>query len=132
MTRYGRARRGTSFIEALTTAIILIPIALCFLDLIVLVIANTYNDTAAKNAARAAANQPDGKLAFEAAQKALASVKSSALVKTFALTIEMFDYPANRSVVTCKTKIVVHLPVPFPGLSEVVFMAKAAEPIVAR
>jgi len=46
-------KNGHSIVEAVTAALILIPITLLILDLLVLVIANSMNDTAAKNAARA-------------------------------------------------------------------------------
>lgn len=123
-------RRGTSAIEAVAAAIVLVPVALCLLDLIVIVIANSMNDTAAKNAARAAANQPDGPSAFNAARNAIQTFRSSQIVKS--ITIDIFDYPASKDAVTCQTRMVVHLPVPFPGFSEIQFVAKDVEPIVVK
>jgi hypothetical protein len=116
-------------IEAVVASFILVPIALCLLDLSVVVVANSMNDTAAKNAARAAANQADGGIAFNAANNALSSISGSAIVKSISLLT--FDYPLDQSAVTCQTKMIVHLPVPFPGLTDITFMAQDVEPIVA-
>ncbi len=66
-----RKSRGGSLIETVSAAILLVPIALAILDVIVLVVANSMNDTAVKNAARAAANQEDWQHAFDAAKVAL-------------------------------------------------------------
>lgn len=128
--RRRRNRRGFSLIEAVTGAMILIPIALFLLDVTVLIIATTMNDTAVKNAARAAANQPEGVEGFQAAQKSLNSFKSSALVKS--LTLSKYDYPASRDAVTCETKMVVALPVPIPGYDNITFLGRAVEPIVGN
>ena len=48
------------------------------------------------------------------------------------LELAVFDYPASKDAVTCQTKMIVHLPVPFPGISDVTFMAKDVEPIVVK
>lgn len=125
-----RTKRGSGLIESVTVAVILIPIALCLLDLMVLVAANAINDMAAKNAARAAANQSNGLAALAAAQKSLQSFTSSPIVKE--ISLEMFDYPADKTAVTCQTSMLVRLPVPFPGLSELTFKAKDVEPIMMR
>jgi hypothetical protein len=132
MRKRARTRKGSGLIEAVTAAIILVPLALCMLDLIVIVIANCMNDTAVKNAARAAANQNDGGTALNAAQNALAKFQATSIIKTIDLQLALFDYPADKEAVTVETKMTVHLPVPFPGISEVDFMAKDVEPIVAQ
>lgn len=124
-----RKSRGSGLMEAVMAAIILVPIALALLDLTVMVIANSMNDTAAKNAARAAANQPEGGAAFAAAQKALATFQASTLVKS--LTLNDFDYPAGgNGSVSLTTKMEVKLPVPFPGFAGYTFTARDVEPIV--
>lgn len=125
-----RTRRGQSFIEAVCAAFIIIPLALCLLDLIVLVVANSMNDTAAKNAARAAANQPDGNSALAAAQKSLSSFKKSAIITDVILQGLDYPDPNNAGAVSCKVKISVHMPMPFPGFSDIAFTAQAVEPIV--
>lgn len=128
MKSRSRSGRGQGFAEAIAAAIVLIPIALCLLDLIVIVIANSMNDTAAKNAARAAANQKDANSATQAANKALTSFKSSAIVNS--ITIDgAVDY-SGKDYVAVTTKMIVNLPVPFPGYSQMTFVAKDVEPIV--
>lgn len=123
-----RTSRGAQMAEAVLAAFILIPLTLGMLDLFVVVLANSMNDTAVKNAARAAANQDNGADAFNAAKQALQSFKSSSIVQS--IEIDIFTYPADKSEVTCQTIMRVHLPVPIPGASDVVFKAKDVEPIV--
>lgn len=123
-----RRKRGTGFIEAVCAAMILIPLALCLLDLITLAIANSIHDTALKNATRAAANQPDGTSAQQAADKSLESVRQSGIIKS--ITIDTVDYAPGQDV-AIQTTMKVKLPVPFPGLSNLTFKAAAVEPIVA-
>jgi Flp pilus assembly protein TadG len=124
-----RTRKGSGIIEAVSVAIVLIMVAITMLDLIVLIIANSMNDTAAKNAARAAANQADGSTAEDAANKALESFRSSTLVTS--LVLDDIQYAkATKDGVMVQTKMIVHLPMPFPGWSEMTFIAKDVEPIV--
>lgn len=124
-----RAKRGSGLIEAILAATILVPIALFLLDLTVMIIANSMNDTAAKNAARAAANQPNGTAAHAAAEKALASFQASTIVKSLALS--EFDYPPKGvGSVSVVTVMEVKLPVPVPGFAGYTFKAGDVEPIV--
>lgn len=125
--RSRRSRRGVSLIEAALGALILIPIALLIVDLIAIVIANSMNDTAVKNCARAGANQPNPQSAGEAADKVLATFQQSGIVKS--LTLEDLAYTENE-VCTARTTMVVRVPVPFPGLNEITFRGMAVEPIV--
>jgi hypothetical protein len=117
-------------IEAVTAAIVLVPIGLCLLDLIVLVIADSMNDTAAKNAARAAANMPDFNSALAAAKQSLTATQNSSIVTS--LSIATLDYPDANDSVTCQTIMQVRLPVPFPGISSITFKAKDSEPILVK
>ncbi len=123
-----RKSKGTSIVESALAAILLVPIALAILDLIVIVVANSMNDTACKNAARAAANQSEGAQAFNAAKKSLESSKASTIVKS--IVFEIFDWQGLDGNVTCSTKMVVRLPVPFPGMQEISFVAKDVEAVV--
>lgn len=123
-----RRESGRGLVEAVTAAFILIPIAFFLLDVTVLILASTMNDTAVKNAARAAANQEDGGAAFQAANKSLENFKSSSIIKSLDLT--KFDYPGSKTSVTCETTIVVNVPIPVPGYDDIKFTARAVEPIV--
>ena len=125
-----RQRKGQCFIELAVGALFLIPLALMSLDIVTLVLANLTNDTAAKNAAREAANQPDATAAKEAAIKAINGIKKSTIITS--ITLEEFDYPNSKDSVTVKTKVDVKLPVPFPGHSHEVFTAKSVQPIVSE
>ncbi|MCC7532149.1 MAG: hypothetical protein IT342_26840 [Candidatus Melainabacteria bacterium] len=114
-------------IEAALGALILIPIALAIVDLITIVIANSMNDTAVKNCARAGANQPNGNAAQLAGEKALATFKQSGIVKS--LVLDELTW-AENGVCTAKTIMVVKMPVPLAGFSEMTFNGKATEPVV--
>ena len=118
-----RTKRGGGLIEAITAGFILVPLGFCMLDLIVIVIANCMNDGAVKCAARAAANQGDGTAALDAAETAMNNFIQTSVIRNIDLDISMFDYPADKTGVTVQTKMTVHLPIPFPGLSEVDFVA---------
>jgi len=124
-----RAARGSSFIEAICIATVLIPITLVLLDCITIVIANSMNDTAAKNAARAAASQEDGGNAALAAEKAIAPFKKPSPIIN-SLSIKELAYGADT--VSCTTTIDIHLPMPFPGYTNLKFDAKDIEPIVGK
>jgi hypothetical protein len=128
-----RSKRGSGLIESVLAAFILIPLALCIIDLIVLVIANSMNDTLVKNMARAAANQTDGGQAYQAALNARQSFKPSPIVDS--IDLETFDWPPNGAsdpAVSVKTKMVVRMPVPFPFYGDkVTFIAADTEPVVA-
>jgi len=123
-----KRRRGASLIEAALGALILIPIALLIVDLMCLVFATSINDTAAKNCARAGANQPNGPAADAAANKALATFQKSGIVKS--IVIDDLDYQGEGGNCICRTTMVVNLPVPFPGMTSATFSNRATEPIV--
>jgi len=125
-----RTTKGSGLAEAAVAAIVLIPLALGMLDIIFIVLANSINDTACKNAARAAANETNGTLAKDAALKSLSSFQTSAIIPS--LQLVSLDIPPTADSVACKTKILVILPVPVPGCSQITFMANAVEPIVVK
>jgi hypothetical protein len=125
-----RKAHGQGLAEAIAAAIILIPLAFCLLDFIVLIIANSTNDTLAKNCARAAANQDSQVKALEAAQKSIKSFHASTIISADALQLSGFNYDQTKGYVTAQTMMKVHLPMPFPGYSDMTFQAMASEPIV--
>lgn len=126
--RRTRTGRGTSLTEAVVAAMIFVPVALFILDLAVLVITNSKNDQAAKNAARAAASQPAGNQANSAAQQSISSIKKSSIIQS--LVIKDLVYNPGAGSVTCQTRMIVQVPIPFPGFSQFTFIAQAKEPIV--
>lgn len=125
-----RRNKGSGLAEAAVAALFLIPLALGILDIIFIVLANNINDTACKNAARAAANQTNPSLATDAAKKSLSSFQPSQIIPS--LQLISVDIPQDYSSVACKTQIIVKLPVPVPGFSQVTFLANAVEPIVVK
>ncbi|MFN8550411.1 MAG: hypothetical protein U0103_02885 [Candidatus Obscuribacterales bacterium] len=129
--RKRRTRRGVGLIEAIVMAIVLIPVTLFFLDLIVLVLANWTNDAACKNAARVAANQRIGDDAVKAAERAINSYRKNSIVKSIRMVTLDYD-EVGHTIVAVQTELVVHLPVPVPGYSDIKFIAKDVEPILVK
>jgi hypothetical protein len=126
--RISRKARGQALIEAVCTAMILIPLALCMLDILVLIVANSMNDSCAKSAARSAANQADKPTALAAAKIAVSSLHTSAIITN--VSMPGFLYDTGSGKVTVQTQIGVHLPMPFPGFTDMTFEAKDVEAIV--
>jgi Flp pilus assembly protein TadG len=126
--KYGinRDHRGTSLIEVAIAGLILIPLALCMLDLLVFVTTSSINEGAAKTAARAAANQTDRPSALAAAQKALNDYQPTTIA-----TIKLIDVAWTTDKVVVLTQVQVRLPVPFPGITTETVMAQATEPVVS-
>lgn len=130
MRTYQRTAQGQGFIEVLVMTMAIIPIALFMMDAMVVVSTNVVNDTAAKNAARAAANQSDGSSAKSAALKALQAFKPSPIIAS--VQLDDFQYPLSKEGVTVRTKMEIKLPAPLPGYSTLTFLARDIEPIVAQ
>ncbi len=124
-----RSSQGSGLIESIGIGIVIVLVVMALVDMIFLVLANSLNDTAVKNAARAAANQKDSNKANEAAKKSLSTMKCPPYVSS--LTLQKVVY-ADNDVVTCNTRMVVKLPVPVFGIgSEYEFIGQDTEPIVA-
>ncbi len=124
-----RKTKGVGLVETIVMAIVLIPVTLFFLDLIVLVLANSINDSACKNAARVAANQRTFNDAITASEKAVAAYSKNSIVRS--LKILTMDYDeAGHTKVAVTTEVKVHMPIPFPGYSDFTFLAKDVEPII--
>ena len=125
-----RKRKGAALIETAAAAIFLIPIVLGLLDAVSMVICSITNDEIAKNAARAAANQPDESSAFTAAQNAINSVKHSPIIAN--VTLKDFSYSSSdQSSVMVQSQIECNLPVKIAGMQNVNFVAQSVQPIVA-
>jgi hypothetical protein len=127
-----RDQRGSQLAESLVIGIFILMITLALIDLIVMVLANSVNDGAAKNAARAAASQADYPKALQAAQNAVNGPKRNATTFITALALQKMDY-SDHNIVSCTTKMELKLPIPVPGIgANFVFMAQATEPIVGH
>lgn len=127
-----RGQRGSQLAEALAIGIFILVITLGLIDLIVMVMANSANDAAAKNAARAAANQASYPKALQAAQTSLNGRKASASSFITSIILQKLDY-SDKNIVSCTTKMELKLPIPIPGVGgNFVFMAQDTEPIVAH
>ncbi len=128
--RNTRNQKGQCFVEVICGMFILIPIALLALDLGVLVLGNSANDSLAKNCARAAANAQSQDTAKDAAVKVVNDFPSSPLIEKVELDTSKLMYDAKETVTT-ETVITVHLPVTLPGTVErIAFRARATEPVV--
>ena len=127
--RGANRRLGQSIIEVLVGCIFLIPMALAGLDVIVLVLANSANDSLVKNAARAAANQTTRNGALIAAQRCVDAFHTSNII----VGVEMaqnVDYQQDKNV-SVKTVMTVKMPVGIAGFEIIKFQAQATEPVVA-
>jgi hypothetical protein len=126
----GRDNRGQVFIEVLCGLFIIIPIALFALDLIVLILGNSANDTLAKNCARAAANAQSADKAREAAQQVVNRFPFSPLIEKVELDNSKMSYNEKENVTT-ETILTVRIPVTLPGTKQkIAFRARATEPVV--
>jgi Flp pilus assembly protein TadG len=126
--RAGRKTKGEALISVAIGASILMTISFFALDLAFAVLANSCNDTLARNAARAAANQQDGGSANLAAQGVVQDFRTSKIIP--AVQLAQFDY-LNKESVTVITKMNVKVPCGVPGLPEYIsFNAKHTEAIV--
>ncbi|MBS1952616.1 MAG: hypothetical protein JST89_00375 [Cyanobacteria bacterium SZAS-4] len=126
-----RKTKGVGLVESIVMAIVLIPVTLFFLDLIVLVLANSINDSACKNAARVAANQKTIEDAAPAAEKAVAAYSKNSIIRSLKLLTIDYD-EANHTNVKVTTQLKVHMPIPFPGYSDFTFLARDVEPILVK
>src|SRR5882757_9264918 len=86
-----RNAKGVGLVETIVMAIVLIPVTLFFLDLIVIVMANSANDGACKNATRVAANQNSGVDAVTAAEQSIKAVRSNSIVKSIRIVTLEYD-----------------------------------------
>jgi hypothetical protein len=124
--------RGSQMIEAVAVGTVIIVIAMALIDMIVMVLANGVNDSAAKNAARAAASQPSLAKAVAAAQNSLKENHKNSTGFITELTLKSVDYIPNKTV-SATTKMHVSLPIPVPGIgASYTFLAQATEPVVAH
>ena len=125
-----RGTKGNCFIECVLGGALLIPIALCMLDLGTLVLGAELNDTLARQAARAAANEQSQALAQDAVDKAAEPFEASpSNLTTF--TVEPVDYKvSDPESVTVKSAVKIAVPFPFPFLSGETLVAQATMPVI--
>lgn len=129
--RLRRARAGQCAIELVIGLICFVPLAMFLIDVFSAVAMSSINDTLAKSAARAAANQQTQHLANVAAQHAINRfpVQPNGLVRSVELI--GVDYHANNKVAV-RVALQTALPAPLPFLNSTPrFLAQAVEPIVA-
>jgi hypothetical protein len=122
---------GQSLVEVAVGMLVLVPVALFLLDVGALVLAQTSNDTLAKNAARAAAEQPDEAKAKAASKDVVDKFGLSTIVSERP-TLEMTYNNGQDVIVRTTMKVKLIVPVPFvPQLDNPTFTAQAREAIVA-
>jgi Flp pilus assembly protein TadG len=128
--RIMRTKKGQCFIEMIVGSMVLIPVCLVGLDFVALVLANSMNDSLAKSAARAAANQQTKPAAQAAALQVVSAFPISTMINDIKLTSPI-DYN-GKDKVAVNTTMTVRLPAPFPGFNQFDFRAQAVEPIVGK
>jgi Flp pilus assembly protein TadG len=120
-----RGTKGNCFIECVLGGALLIPIALCMLDLGTLVLGAELNDTLARQAARAAANEQTQALAQDAADKAAEPFTTSQLT-----TFSVDNVAYTTDSVSVKTSVQITVPFQFPFLSGETLVAQATMPVI--
>ncbi len=131
MRNHKRSTNGQVYIEVLCGIMILIPIALFGLDLIVLVLANSANDSLAKDCARAAANAQGSGGALTAAKQIVDQFPASPLIEKVILDDSKLSFNTSAGAVVVETEMTVRIPVTLPGtISSMKFRARASEPVV--
>lgn len=99
------------------------------LDAVVLVLANSANDTLAKNCARAAANTQSANAAKQAAIQVVKAFPTSPYVENVGFLGSKLVYEKDK--VRTETVVIVKLPIALPGTVEkVAFHAASTEPLV--
>ena len=125
-----RRSSGAGLVEAAAVGILILMITMALIDLIVLVMANSINDTAAKNAARAAANQAEYRTALQAAEHSIKGMNASGFITSLVLQDLVYT---DKQTVQCITKMNLKLPIPIPGIkADFEFTAQDTEPIVGH
>jgi Flp pilus assembly protein TadG len=127
-----RSRKGQALIETAVASIFIVPVVLGLLDVSVMVMANQINDSVAKNAARAAANQPDQMSAQKAAQNVFDHVAHSPIITNVSLNPGGFNYSGSKDGVSVQSRMDVNLPVAIAGWQHQVFIAQSVQPIVSE
>ncbi len=123
---------GSGLVETVAVAILILVITLALIDLIVMVMANSINDTAAKNTARAAANQAEYRTALQAAEHSIKGMKTTGEGFITSLVLQDLVY-TDKQTVQCITRMHLKLPIPIPGIgADFDFMAQDTEPIVGH
>lgn len=129
MRSNARRRQGQVFIEVLCGMVLLGFMGLFALDAVVLVLANSANDTLAKNCARAAANTQSANAAKEAAIQVVKAFPVSPYVENVGFLGSKLLFEKDR--VRTETVVIVKLPIALPGTVEkVAFHAASTEPLV--
>jgi hypothetical protein len=124
-------RKAQSIVEVIAAVLIIIPIALFLLDVGALVLAQTANDTLAKNAARAAAEQPDETKAKAAVKEVVDKFPLSPIVPEKPV-VELQYNLGNDVNITTTVNVKLLVPIPLvPGMQNPTFKAQAHETIVA-
>lgn len=138
MTSNKRTRKAATIAETAAGLFIIIPVFLLLADVIAVLIAQTQNDSLAKQAARAASEKDEKVPARTAADQVITNFGSTSLVSN--PTITMFRYnkdgtepPAPLGGLYVQTSVRCNLPVPVPfsQLDHVDLAAEATETTVA-
>lgn len=104
----------------------MIPVMLFGTDIVALLLSQSVNEHVAKDAARAAANQPSASLAQQAATERVSAFTPSAMIVK--LNLEGVSYSSQSVSVTTKANI--NMPAPFPFFSSTQLAAQATVPVV--
>jgi hypothetical protein len=122
-----RGTKGNCFIECVLGGMLLIPIALCMLDLGTLVLGAELNDALARNAARAAANEQTSALAESAVNQKVEEFQTS---PSELITFESANVDYTTDSVSVKSSVHIKVPFQFPFFSGETLVAQATMPVI--
>ncbi len=123
--------RGQSVIELCAAAPLLVIMILLFLDLLAIIIGASTNHSIVVNASRAAAIQSSIKSAEAAASIIVEGTGESTFIRSISLTRFSYnDSPAR--LVRVETTVVIGLPCPLAGWSEVRITEEAVQSILTE
>lgn len=121
-------KRGTSMLEMMAGALVLIPLLFLAVDGAYVMICSKSNQELVEHAARIAANKTQQSDALTAASNIVAAFHKTDNMDS--VTIERFDFDRNRKIVIVVTGMDVRMPVPLPGLISTHLTAKSVHPVV--
>lgn len=126
-----RSKNAQSIFELCAITPILIIVCLLFLDLVAIIISASTNHAIANSAARAASLHGNRRAAEAAARNVVLTAGKSTFIRSMRIT--RFAYAASpANLVRIESNVVIGLPCPLAGWSEVSMTEAIVTPILAR
>lgn len=121
-------QRGTSMLEMMAGALVLIPLLFLAVDSAYVMICSKSNQELVEHAGRIAANKMKREEALTAASNIVAAFHKTDNIDS--VTMERFEFDRKRKIVIVVTGMDVRMPVPLPGLMSTHLTATSVHPVV--